>query len=335
MGGLVIAKAITLMHQLASEFPKMLEATAGCIFFGSPFNGASAASVAGMVANIAEKFGSAVQSQLLDMMKPGDTNLEELRTEFFRLTTKGPHAIELFSFWEEHDADVAQMLGDLVAKMGGRRLGNMFYQTLSKATGSFKMVTRESATCGGVIQHFGLACNHRDLVKFESFKDSRYSLVRAPLKKIIHGAPLVAKKRLSTIEIDPEVAKAVHKALDSTPSSLTRKRVSDQFVPSSWLPTDAEFSGWLSKDDDPHDDDKKIRGDALWVVGAQGRGKTGSALAGLAEIEKAIKADKHKADGKGKYLQAVLPSCPTSNIWKHRYYWYTISAIGALMRRTC
>jgi hypothetical protein len=56
------------------------------------------------------------------------------------------------------------------------------------------VVERDSATFGDVgVPNLGLACNHRDLVRFADFKDERYELVREPLRRIIAEAPLNAK----------------------------------------------------------------------------------------------------------------------------------------------
>lgn len=82
MGGLVIAKAVTLADHRRDKFPIMFEAIAGAIFFGTPFLGAPVASAAAMYAYLAEKIGQATSSKLLDLMKEGDEGLRELRHEF-------------------------------------------------------------------------------------------------------------------------------------------------------------------------------------------------------------------------------------------------------------
>jgi hypothetical protein len=309
MGGLVIAKAVTIMDTQRDTFRKMFEATAGCVFFGSPFNGAQAASVAAMFSVVGERFGQATTSKLLDLMKPGDASLRELRGDFMRLVTKLSPKIELYCFWENHDTDMAKMASEFIAKRDptGGRVSGAFYDLFKRAAGPIKIVDRESATFGDVVDNLGLACNHRDLVKFEDFKDPRYQLIRDPLKKIIHGAPLVAKNRLnSTRDVDLDAIKNITEALEG--SGISRKRIAQKFSPSSWLPTDGEFEGWLAKDVDPHEAAKEIdpkdaarkkRGDCLWICGAEGRGKTGATIAALEEIEKAIKSDEHNDSGKG------------------------------------
>jgi hypothetical protein len=304
MGGLVIAKAVTMMDSQRDTFRKMFEATAGCIFFGSPFNGAQAASVAAMFSYVGEKFGQATTSRLLDLMKPGDDSLRELRGDFMRLVSKLSPKIELYCFWENHYTDIAKMASEFIAKreptMAAGRLSAAFYDLFKQAQGPIKIVERESATFGDVVDNLGLASNHRDLVKFEDFKDPRYQTIRDPLKKIIHGAPLVAKNRLNSIrDIDLDAIKNVTKALDGASASQRRKNLLQKFAPSSWLPTESEFKDWLAKDVDPHEPGNRQRGDCLWIEGDEGRGKTGASIAALDEIEKEVKNEEHCDIGTG------------------------------------
>jgi hypothetical protein len=81
----------------------MFEATAGCIFFGSPFNGAQAASVAAMFSIVGERFNQTTTSKLLDLMKPGEPALRELKDDFMRLVSKMSPRIELYCLWENHE----------------------------------------------------------------------------------------------------------------------------------------------------------------------------------------------------------------------------------------
>ena len=91
------------MDSRRDTFRKMFEATAGCIFFGSPFNGAQAASVAAMFSIVGERFNQATTSKLLDFMKPGEPALRELKDDFMRLAGKVSPKIELYCLWENHE----------------------------------------------------------------------------------------------------------------------------------------------------------------------------------------------------------------------------------------
>ena len=111
MGGLVVAKAVVTAESRRDLFPLMFEAITGCLFFGTPFAGTKAAAAAAMLASIGEKMDLATSSKLLDMMKPDDEGLNELRNDFVRLAGKLTPKIELFCFYEEQPTDFAQLAG--------------------------------------------------------------------------------------------------------------------------------------------------------------------------------------------------------------------------------
>lgn len=136
MGGLVIAKAVTISDSRQDLFPAMFESIAGCIFFGTPFGGALAAAVASFFALIGEKLDKAISSKLLDQMKPGDEGLRELKNDFVRLVGKLTQKIELFCFWEERPTDFAKLVG----------LPSFFKAPKEVA----EFVTHESATLTGM-----------------------------------------------------------------------------------------------------------------------------------------------------------------------------------------
>ena len=130
-----------------------------------------------MFAYWGEKFNQATTSTLLDLMKPGDPALRELRGDFTRLVRKMNPRIELYAFYENHDTDVAKMAAEFVKKRAGGGLSTAFYELMRRAQGPLRIVDPESATFGNTIDNIGLAYNHRDLVKFEDFKDPRYQMV--------------------------------------------------------------------------------------------------------------------------------------------------------------
>ena len=283
MGGLVIAKAITISDSRQDLFPAMFEHIAGCLFFGTPFGGTVVANAASYIALIGERFDKSFQSKLLEIMKTGDEGLRELKSEFLRLVNKLGQKIELFCFWEERPTDFAKLAG----------LPPLF--KVPKEIAEF--VTRDSATFSGV-DDMGLACIHRDLVKFDGPKDERYQLVRNPLKKIIHGAQLVVKNRInSTRNIDHQSIADVMEVLDGAQTLKKRKELAKKYPASSWLSVAAEYRDWFklngsSDDETPVDaapiDSTANCGDCLWIRGPEGRGKTNNVLAALDDIEKTV-----------------------------------------------
>jgi hypothetical protein len=285
MGGLVIAKAITILDTRRDLFPAMFECVAGCVFFGTPFGGTAAATAGSYIALIGEKFDKAFQSKLLEMMKTGDESLKELKGEFVRLAMKLSQKIELFCFWEERPTDFAKLAG----------LPSFF--KVPKEIEQF--VTRDSATLTGV-DDMGLACIHRDLVKFDGPKDQKYQLTRNPLKTIIHGATLVVNKRIqSTRNIDHESIADVMEVLEGAQILKKRKALGTKYTASSWLSQVQEYRDWFSmvtRNNAPTTtvDTTPIEakcGDCLWIRGPEGRGKTNNVMAALDEIEKMILTD--------------------------------------------
>ncbi|KAK6522464.1 hypothetical protein TWF281_003025 [Arthrobotrys megalospora] len=294
MGGIVIAKAISIAESRRELFMKMFEAITGCVFFGTPFEGTSVAGAASMFARISESLDldQATSSKLLDLMKPGDEGLREIRNEFLRLSTKMSPKIELWCFYEERKTD------------WGKQIGLPFRVPLPKKYEDF--VTRESATLGGV-DSMGLARTHRELVKFDSFKDTVYQLIRGPLKTIINGAPLIAKNRFnSTRGIDNEVVKKVLTALEGVQVDKKRKRATQGVISSSWILQEPEYQQWLNKSEN-----RPV--DCLWVLGPEGKGKLGASLAAIDHIEETIRKEEAQNSGQAASLFAYFLCDQTSD----------------------
>lgn len=277
MGGLVIAKAITIADQRRDKFPIMFEAIAAATFFGTPFGGAPAASAAAMYAHVAEKIGLATSSKLLDLMKEGDEGLRELKHEFMRLVSKLTPKIELFCFYEEKPTDFSKMAG----------LPSLFGLTKAAIPKQYAdFVSRDSATLPGV-DELGLACNHRDLVKFDGHKDARWSqFVRDPLRKIIHGAQLSVKNRLNSVrDIDRDMISKIMEALEGAQIQRKRNTLRQTFAPSSWITMEAEYTQWLAEAQKDAETEQSRNRDCLWIRGPEGRGKTSASMAAVEEIE--------------------------------------------------
>ncbi|OTA01082.1 hypothetical-protein [Trichoderma parareesei] len=294
MGGLVVAKAITLADSRRDLFPIMFEATTACIFFGTPFGGAPVASVAAMYAHFAEKVDVAFSSKLLELMKPGDEELRQLTHDFMRLAGKISPKIELFCFWEEHPTDFSKMAG----------LPSLFGLTKSLIPKQYaEFVSRDSATLPGV-EELGLACNHRDLVKFDGPKDDRWTqMVRDPVKRIIHGAQLAVRNRLNSVrDIDRTMISGIMDALDGAQVQKKRKALSQSFSPSSWIPQEAEYLEWLRSSAEPDNDPASRTVDCLYVRGREGRGKTNATMAALDGIERLIRENEENDTGQGPIL---------------------------------
>ena len=94
MGGLVVAKALTLAASRPEEIERLriYECFAGGIFFGTPFRGSSEAGKALLFASILEAFDKGVPSQMIRVLDPDLDTLSELRNDFTRLVIREPKA---------------------------------------------------------------------------------------------------------------------------------------------------------------------------------------------------------------------------------------------------
>ena len=100
MGGLVAAKVLTMTEVLRDIYPNMYESIVGILTFGTPFGGAPVAEIARERVKMNKAAGLAVESKLLELMKPGSEWLRELRKEFVRSAGKLGQKVELHCFWE-------------------------------------------------------------------------------------------------------------------------------------------------------------------------------------------------------------------------------------------
>lgn len=289
MGGLVIAKAVTIAEKGQDVSTAIFPSIAGCIFFGTPFAGAPAAALASTIASIGEKFDRTVASSLLNLMKPGDESLRELTSEFVRLATnKLSQDIQLYCFYEEQETNFARLKG-LPANLG---------KLIPKSISQF--VSRESSTLNGV-NEMGLACCHRDLVKFDSFEDERYELIQGPLKRIIDGAQLVTQNRFNaTRGLNHQMVQDVQDALEGCEVRHRRKELGEKYsiISSAWLTEEQEYTDWKSVSPVQ----SSMASQCLWIRGPKGRGKTSNMLAVLKNIESMIESEKKSSAG-----QAAAP----------------------------
>ncbi|KAF9882373.1 hypothetical protein CkaCkLH20_00409 [Colletotrichum karsti] len=305
MGGLVIAKAITLVADTYRDvFPRMFECIAGCAFFGTPFGGTEIAATASMLGDFGEQLGYTKSSALVKMMTPGDESLNELKNDFLRLALKLSPAVQLFCFYENHPTDFTQ-------EKYGAAMSKIAKTVIPKKVQDF--VPRESATLPG-IEDMALAANHRDLVKFSDFKDSRYQLVREPLKRLIHGAGLVVKNRLnSTRGIDQETVNGVMELLNGGQVAKKRRMLAPQFPPSTWIPKETEYLDWLKDADMSSIARPQSRGQALFIRGPEGRGKTRATMAVIQDVDHMIQIDEKENNGRGPILLAYFFCEPSSD----------------------
>lgn len=288
MGGLVIAKAVTMMANFDREkYPSMYEATTTCIFFGTPFGGADAAATASMWANFGEKVHQAQASKLLELMKPQSEELRNLSTDFMRVAGKLRNSpITLVCFVEEQPTDVLAEASGLATSFG-------LSGFLMPKTANF--VTRDSATFYGAAHRgIGLARNHRNLVKFDGNEDTIWAqIVRTEIKPVIAAASLAVKGRFNaTHDIDQGMVLGVLAGLEGAQVEKKRRELSQTFTPSSWISQEKEYAEWLAPlkklENEEQDQPVPAGKPCLWIRGPEGRGKTSATMAVLQSVEEQV-----------------------------------------------
>lgn len=106
-------QAMVLAETQRYDYPEIYEAIAGCIFFGTPFDGAPVADIAKEWVTINERLGKAINSQLITLLQPGNEALKELKNDFVRSVNKLGQKVPVHCFWERSPTHWE----DLVAKL--------------------------------------------------------------------------------------------------------------------------------------------------------------------------------------------------------------------------
>lgn len=174
------------------------------------------------------------------------------------------------------------------------------YRLISGIQEYREFVGRESATLPGASET-GLTRTHRDLVRFESCKDSQYQLVRAALKSIVHSAARNAKGRFNCMRqfsIKPETHKAVIDALDGADVQRKFRSLSQRLASDSWILSEPEFQDWM--------DSKNKTDDFLWIYGGEGKGKTPAATAVVKSVESTICKEEMESSDRAPTLLAYF-----------------------------
>ena len=251
----------------------MFEAVAGAFFLGTPFNGSPAAIIGARLAQLGQQVDMASQSKLLDLMKPGNEGLRELKMEFMRLTTLLSQKIELVCFFETQPT---------LLKTGFFSFNSVLPRDTTL------VVDRDSATLDGV-ESVAVDSDHPGLSKFTGFKDRRYDqLIRPYLKKIIHGAALIVKNRFNSARgVDQLVLNNIIDKLDGARVNSSRRNLEKKYTPSPWISKEKEFADWLGKREiSTRSESLKNDRVCVWIRGSEGRGKTNAMITALADIEK-------------------------------------------------
>ncbi|KAH7324347.1 ankyrin repeat-containing domain protein [Stachybotrys elegans] len=278
MGGILIAKALCIADESRQRYPDMYESFAGCLFFGTPFNGTPVAEIAVEWSKIHEESGKAIQSTLLPLLEEGNENLRDLKRAFLTSAGKLAQKVNLHCFYEELQTN----WDNIINKLANQEFPeNLLSKLGSKPLRDF--VSRDSATLSGYGET-GLTKAHRDLVRFTSFKDPQYQKVREPLKHIVQNAPRIARGRFNCTRqtaIDRGTLSKVLIKLEGADPRNKYELSLRQVPPKPWIVDAQEYKSWLNPDNPKIDS-------YIWICGSEGTGKTTAATAAIQNIQSEI-----------------------------------------------
>ncbi|KAK3986797.1 ankyrin repeat-containing domain protein [Cladorrhinum sp. PSN332] len=268
MGGLVVARAMTIANQAYTNvnYMRIVECFAGAIFFGSPFKGSDAHSRALMLAHLFEKVDKAVPSQLLEILKPGNDALVDLRRDFTGIALKEPRA-KVICFYEELKTNVArEALPPQLKSLFGKKSGEI-------------LVSQDSASLD-VATNLSLHRDHRQINRFDSAKENEYVLVLNQLKEIAKSAQFTVRTRLRLSKqsiVDDNVFHRLALNLNVGEVNVKLKSVQSSSGDSSWILAEEQYKHWLAY--------RFPYYPVLWVSGGEGLGKSKAAAATIGALE--------------------------------------------------
>lgn len=272
MGGLVVAKALTLAAAQPEkiEYMRIYECFAGAIFFGTPFKGSSAQARALLLATFLEKVGGAIPTQMVQFLDPERDSLDELRRDFVNLAFKEPRA-NIACLYEQAKTNylkekVSAWVPKSHFKLGPEEI----------------VVTQDSATLDGAVVR-GLACNHRQLNRFDSAKDGRYEVVVRHLKDIVKNSHLVVKARLRASRqsvVDDTTFQRLSESLNVVDFQRQRRNAGNLSGDSGWILDEPKYQQWSTQSGETAEEP------CLWVSGDEGLGKTKAAAIVANELKK-------------------------------------------------
>jgi hypothetical protein len=262
MGGLVVAKAITMASIRADDYPNLFQCFAGSMFFGTPFEGSQALNKDSLMVNIlASK--DVGKTRALTFLDPNNEGLEELVNEFRRVNDKMDARIQICCFYEQKPLDFAKAQFKIP------------FKPLAEI-----VVTQRSASLQGV-ESVGLPLDHRELNRYNSPKDGNYEQVRSRLNTMAKKSASLVKRRInatrSSVMDDATVTRLVG---DLSPRNMHEKKVDVAASgASTWILDDEAFKSWVQIANG-------APSRAFWIYGQQGRGKSKCSISVIDELER-------------------------------------------------
>ncbi|KAM0799817.1 hypothetical protein BDR22DRAFT_854308 [Usnea florida] len=193
-GGLIITKALEIANTHDSIYRKLLLATSGVVFLGSPLQGARAAKAAEwhvMIAGILNRHPSQTLLQDLD----GSTRaLRETTHRFVKMITTPPLEIMTTCFWETQKSQVLKAVLPTYLPTPVSRIFNVTKMIL---------VEEDSATLLGR-DNKPLDAPHSKMNKFYGPGDANFGLVSDDIQKMVNEAKRISVNQREAFQLHNE-----------------------------------------------------------------------------------------------------------------------------------
>ena len=112
----MIARALCIAERETRTYPGIYPSFASCVFFGTPFLGAPVADIAKEWIELNKAKKDAIDSELIELLKPNNPWLKENKESFLRSVTKLDKRVELICFYERLETEWNDIIEKLAKK---------------------------------------------------------------------------------------------------------------------------------------------------------------------------------------------------------------------------
>ncbi|MCJ1224820.1 hypothetical protein MMC12_001466 [Toensbergia leucococca] len=189
-GGLIITKALEIANIKGSQYQKLVVATSGVIFLGSPLQGTRAGTAAQWRAMLAGILDETPSQTLLQDLDGGTKVLRDTSDRFVKVITARPMQTMTKCFWESKQSQVANAI--LPAWI-------TTFWTITKI-----ILVEEDSACLLGLPKQQLDASHVMMNKFRGPDDANFELVSSTIKNMVGEAKRIALAQREAVNIHNE-----------------------------------------------------------------------------------------------------------------------------------